>query len=223
MWVRFTRRRALGYNEDLSGLRLSRARHTFLPKCFMLDHACCLPHERQTGRLAICSVPIPPWVVIAGSAFSNRRCGYPDFLVHFGLARFLWRRSRRRTKETRRTESAARLLCAFAQSHRPCNSFRGEYVGAARPKPAPKSLRLSGLSSFDSRCGCVSRGEGLECITETCPAPISGGRTAAGRAGRVMLRGSKWKPHSGLSGLSSFDSRRGCVSRGEGHSGTTEL
>ena len=89
MWVRFTRRRALGYNEDLSGLRLSRARHTFLPKCFMLDHACCLPHERQTGRLAICSVPIPPWVVIAGSAFSNRRCGYRAFLVHFGRARFL--------------------------------------------------------------------------------------------------------------------------------------
>ena len=86
--MRFTRRRALGYNEDLSGLRLSRARHTFLPKCFMLDHACCLPHERQTGRLAICSVPIPPWVVIAGSAFSNRRCGYWAFLVHFGLARF---------------------------------------------------------------------------------------------------------------------------------------
>ena len=60
MWVRFTRRRALGYNEDLSGLRLSRAHHTFLPKCFMLDHACCLPHERQTGRLAISCVSIPP-------------------------------------------------------------------------------------------------------------------------------------------------------------------
>ena len=58
----------------------------------------------------------------------------------------------RRDAGTRRTESAARLLCAFAQSHRPCNSFRGEYVGAARPKPAPKSLRLSGLSS---RCGGV--------------------------------------------------------------------
>ena len=134
----------------LGCLVLVRAHHTFLPKCFMLDHACCLPPVRQTGRLAGCFVPVPPWVGIAIRAFSNRRCGYPAFLVHFGLARFLWRRSRRRTKETRRTESAARLLCAFAQSHRPCNSFRGEYVGAARPKPAPKSLRLSGLSS---RCG----------------------------------------------------------------------
>ena len=51
MWVRFTRRRALGYNEDLSGLRLSRAHHTFLPKCFMLDHACCLPHSAKQNGL----------------------------------------------------------------------------------------------------------------------------------------------------------------------------
>ena len=57
----------------LGCLVLVRAHHTFLPKCFMLDHACCLPHERQTERLAICSVPIPPWVEIAISAFSSCR------------------------------------------------------------------------------------------------------------------------------------------------------
>ena len=45
--------------------------------------------QRQTERLAECSVPIPPWVVIAGSAFSNRQCDYRGWLVHFGLARFL--------------------------------------------------------------------------------------------------------------------------------------
>ena len=33
-------------------------------------------------------------------------------------------------------------------------------------------------------------------LSETCPAPISGGRTAAGRAGRVVPGGSKWKRHS---------------------------
>ena len=145
-----------------------------------------------------------------------------------GLCRFisglhvsLWR-SRRRTKE-RGERSRRRGKVRFCVIVLALRCFpRGVRWGYA-PQTAPKSLRLSGLSSFDSRCGCVSRGEGLECITETCPAPISGGRTAAGRAGRVMLRGSKWKPHSGLSGLSSFDSRRGCVSRGEGHSGTTEL
>ena len=48
-------------------------------------------------------------------------------------------------------------------------SFRGEYAGAARPKPAPKSLRLSGLSS---RCGGVGlvRTRGL---TESASAPIT--------------------------------------------------
>ena len=61
----------------------------FLLRRFAFDHACCLPPERQTGRLAICCVPIPPWVVIAIRAFSNRRCGYRAFLVHFGRARFL--------------------------------------------------------------------------------------------------------------------------------------
>ena len=66
-----------------------RAHHTFLSKCRAFDHACCLPPVRQTGRLALCSVPIPPWVVIAIRAFSNRRCGYRAVLVHFEIARFL--------------------------------------------------------------------------------------------------------------------------------------
>ena len=35
-------------------LRSVYAGHTFLLECFALDHACCLPHERQTGRLAEC-------------------------------------------------------------------------------------------------------------------------------------------------------------------------
>ena len=66
-----------------------RAHHAFLSECPVFDHACCLPPVRQTGRLAICCVSIPPWVVIAGSAFSNRQCDYRGWLVHFGLARFL--------------------------------------------------------------------------------------------------------------------------------------
>ena len=55
-----------------------------------------------------------------------------------------------------------------------CGVFRGESAGAkcgsrtaAAPQTAPKSLRLSGLSSFDSRCGGVSRGEGRSGTTET--------------------------------------------------------
>ena len=53
----------------------------------------------------------------------------------------------------RGTGLAARPLCVFAQPHWYCYAFRREYVGATRPKPAPKSLRLSGLSS---RCGGVA-------------------------------------------------------------------
>ena len=44
--------------------------------------------------------------------------------------------------------------CAFAATP------RGVRWGSA-PQTAPKSLRLSGLSSFDSRRGCASRGEGV--------------------------------------------------------------
>ena len=57
-------------------------------RCLMFAHACCLPPVRQTGRLAGCCVSIPPWVVIANSAFSWCRCGYLPWRVHFGFVRF---------------------------------------------------------------------------------------------------------------------------------------
>ena len=63
----------------------------------------------------------------------------------------------------------ASALCVFAQSHRPCESFRREYVGAARPKPAPKSLRLSGLSS---RCGGVVLVQ-IRILAKSANTPIS--------------------------------------------------
>ena len=71
MWGRFTRGRGFGDNGDLSGLRSFCACHTFLSGCLMFDHACCLPPVRQTERLAICCVSVPPWVVIAIRAFSD--------------------------------------------------------------------------------------------------------------------------------------------------------
>ena len=67
--------------------RLSYAGHTFLSVCLAFDHACCLPPERQTERLAVCCVPIPPWVEIAIRAFSRRWCGYLPWRVHFGFVR----------------------------------------------------------------------------------------------------------------------------------------
>ena len=45
--------------------------------------------------------------------------------------------------------------------------FVGNSITLHAPKPAPKSHWLSGLSSFDSRRGCVSRGEGHSGITKT--------------------------------------------------------
>ena len=69
-------------------LRSFCACHTFRSECPAFDHACCLPPVRQTGRLAGGCAPVPPWVVIAGSAFSNRWCGYRALWVHFGFSRF---------------------------------------------------------------------------------------------------------------------------------------
>ena len=133
--------------------------HTFLSKCPVFDHACCLPPVRQTGRLAGCSVPVPPWVVIAIRAFSNRRCGYRALWVHFGLVRFFMaiptgnEETRERGERSRRRDRVRFCVIISALSCFP----RGVRWGYA-PQTAPKSLRLSGLSSFDSRRGYVSRG-----------------------------------------------------------------
>ncbi len=130
---------------------------------------------RQTGRLAISCVPVPPGrdrhscvlaVSVRLSAFVGSLractflCGDLDGLPEYG---------RTGEREDGATGLAARPLCAFAQAHRLCNSFRGEYVGAARPKPAPKSLRLSGLSS---RCGGVMLVQ-IPIPTKSASAPIS--------------------------------------------------
>ena len=70
----------------------------------------------------------------AGLCVLKRLCGHPTWRVHFWFVRFLTA-----ARGTRGTEPAARCKCAFSQSHWLCNVFRGESVGAARPKPAPRS------------------------------------------------------------------------------------
>ena len=81
---------------------------TFLLGRFMFDHACCLPHVRQTGRLAVGCVSIPRG---SGSPLerSQRPCGYRTLQVHFGIVRFLWR-SRRSTTGVSYTKRNA-VLC----------------------------------------------------------------------------------------------------------------
>ena len=140
--------------------------------------------------------------------------------------RVFWRRSRRKT---RRTESAARQSAFCVNiSALPCFP-RGVRWGYA-PQTAPKSLRLSGLSSCGLRRGCGKRSEGRSGAAETCQTPIYGLASRAAARSPLFVRTSelghaKWKPHCGrapkpapkshwLSGLSSFDSRCGCVSTG---------
>ena len=110
-------------------------------------------------------------------------------------------------------ELAAQHLCIFAQSHWPCKSFRGEYVGATRPKPAPKSLRLSGLSS---RCGGVA----LVRIRSACAslrsrigfAAFSAGSTLGLRAPDCAKESSTlWTLFRGWSSERVRFTRRGCV------------
>ena len=184
-------------------LRSAHICHAFLSKCPVFDHACCLPPVRQTERLAGCSVSVPPWVGIAGSAFSNRRCGYRALGVHFGRVRFFMAipTENERDAGTRRTEgtenggggAAEERFCVTALA---LLCFpRGVRWGCA-PQTAPKSLRLSGLSSGAGRAakcalhggvGVVRiRGTVTRVYGKTRPALISGGRTAAGRAGRAV-------------------------------------
>ena len=70
---------------------------------------------RQAERLAGGYVSIPPWVEIAISAFSNWRCGYRAWRVHFGLARFFVAiPTEDEGTRKRGTESAARCGRVFA-------------------------------------------------------------------------------------------------------------
>ena len=93
----------------------------------------------------MCSVPIPPWVVIAISAFSGCRAVIELGWFTSGLCVSLWR-SRRRTKgmgergerRERRTESAARQS-AFLRDHIGFVVFSaGSPLGAARPQTCAK-------------------------------------------------------------------------------------
>ena len=163
MWVRFTRRGALGRSEDLTGLRSFCACHAFLSKCPVFDHACCLPHSAKQNGLRYV-----PFLFRrgSGSLFARSRMsrGYRALLVHFGLARFFMAiptenegTGERGERRERRTESAARqsaflrdrISFAMFSAGSPLGAECGSRTAAA-PQTAPKSHWLSGLSSFGS-------------------------------------------------------------------------
>ena len=125
-------------------LRSFCACHTFLSECLAFDHACCLPPVRQTGRLAGCSVPVPPWVVIAISAFSGCRAGIELGWFTSGLCVSLWR-SRRRTKGTgeRGERSRRRGRVRFCVTISALRRFpRGVRWGLRAPDCAKEPLAL---------------------------------------------------------------------------------
>ena len=121
--------------------------NAFLSKCLAFDHACCLPPVRQTGRLAGCSVPIPPWVVIAIRAFSDV-AWLSGFVGSLRACAFLYGDPDGERKRTRETENGVggAAKCVFAQTYWLCGVFRGESVGGC----APPNLRQGVIDSLDS-------------------------------------------------------------------------
>ena len=131
--------------------RLSYAGHTFLSVCLAFDHACCLPHSAKQDGLRGVPFLFPPWVEIAGRAFSSvvRLSGLAGLLR---VCAFLYgdpdgeRRRRRERGDDEGTKSAALCECVFAQAHWLCHVFRGEFVGGC----APPNLRQRAIGSLDS-------------------------------------------------------------------------
>ena len=91
---------------------------------------------------------------------------YPALWVHFGLARFLAAIPTGARGDAGDGGGAAWVrFCVIILALR--RFPRGVRWGLRAPKPAPKSLRLSGLSSLGSRRGRALRGEGHSGITKT--------------------------------------------------------
>ena len=161
--------------------RLSYAGHTFLSVCLAFDHACCLPHSAKQNGLRYVA-----FLFRRGSRSSFVRSrmsrGYPALLVHFGTVRFLMAIPTGLSGPLGYGTGGAAFVrfCAAALALR---RFPPGVRWGCAPQTAPKSLRLSGLSS---RCGgavlvrirrAVARVHG-----KTRPSPIYA------RAGRAVLR-----------------------------------
>ena len=163
--------------------------HTFQSECPVFDHACCLPHSAKQDGLR--GVPFlfrrgsesplvrsHDFARLSDFAGSLRVCpflygdsdGNPEEVQEAigkppgertSLEQKLYPCAVTRNAGCRAPQSSCKPIvflwrsdCAFAATP------RGVRWGSA-PQTAPKSLRLSGLSSFGSRRGCAWRGVGL--------------------------------------------------------------
>ena len=117
------------------------------------------PLSGKERRLAVCSVPIPPWVEIALRAFSNCPYGYRALWVHFGFSRFFVAIPTENggdgeNAETTRGRSRRRCVSAFLRKHIGFAMFSaGSTLGLRAPDCAKESSTLWTL--FTLRRGCL--------------------------------------------------------------------
>ena len=159
------------------GLRSVHACYTFLLERFAFGSRLSffLCQEKRDGLR--CLAFLFRRVEIAIRAFSNRRFDYQfSPPVHFRPERFFMaiptgnEETRERGERSRRRGARALLREHIGFAMFSEGSTLGQNAEAAlrpRPQTCAKETRLPGLSSFDSWCGCVSRGEGRSGATET--------------------------------------------------------
>ena len=112
----------------------------------------------------------------------------------------------KRNGRTREPSANRSARTAMPRTNRGQRSARAARPGANRGQIARQSRKPNRLRTIEELTGsdlwpvksCYARRQQAEparpadsALSETCPAPTYG------RAGRVLLRGSKWKPHCG--------------------------
>ena len=152
--------------------RLSYAGHTFLSVCLAFDHACCLPHSAKQNGLRYVAFLFRRG---SRSPFVRSRMsrGYPALLVHFEIARFhvaipTEDEGDEETRGNGRDGERSRrwVVSALLRDRIGFAVFSAGSTLGLRAPDCAKETRLPGLSSFDSRCGCVSRGQGRSGTTK---------------------------------------------------------
>ena len=133
------------------------ARYAVPLRRFVFDHACCLPPVRQTGRLAGCCVSIPPGrdrhsrVLVMLARLSALAGSLRVWTFFYGDLDGI-------TGDAGYGAGGAAFMLFCATTLALLCFPRGVRWGCA-PQTAPKSLRLSGLSSGAGRAAeCALRG-----------------------------------------------------------------
>ena len=165
---------------------MNHACHAFLLRCFMFDHACCLPHSaKQNGVRDVV------FLFRRGSRSPVARSRIVDMVIELcrftsGLYVSLWR-SRRRTKGTegRGERSRRRGVSALLREHIGFEMFSaGSPLGAARPQTCAKE------SSTLWTLFTLRRGWGGACSLRRHPGR-SCGRTIAPTRSNVQTRAAR--------------------------------